>query len=82
MKDKYAKDFLTIYDVEEQAVKNLNLPYEKVSGGFRLTIGSTAQVAGIISENSQLFNDFEVVKGRMDTVFLNVTGKKLEGDKK
>ena len=58
------------------------MPYEKVAGGFRFNITSTAQASKIINTYPEIFNDFEVVKGKMDTVFLNVTGKNLAEDVK
>ena len=82
LKDKYAKDFITIYGVSEQDVKKLALAYEKVVDGFRLAISNTAKATEIILSNPHLFKDFEVAKGKMDTVFLNVTGKSLVEDKK
>lgn len=33
----------------------------------------------MILQKPELFNDFELVKGRMDDVFLNATGNKLPG---
>ena len=33
----------------------------------------------MILQKPEMFNDFELVKGRMDDVFLNVTGNKLPG---
>ena len=33
----------------------------------------------MILQKPELFNDFELVKGRMDDVFLNVTGNELPG---
>ena len=33
----------------------------------------------IITKNKDIFVDYEVVKGKMDDVFLSATGKKLEG---
>lgn len=82
LKDKYAKDVLNVYGVSEQQIERINLPFEKIAGGFRLNIENTAQATKIINTYSELFNDFEVVKGKMDTVFLNVTGKNLLGDNK
>ena len=32
-----------------------------------------------VTENPQLFTDYEIVKGKMDDVFLAVTGRKLTG---
>lgn len=81
LKDKYAKDFVALYGVSEQQVKDLCLPYEKIVGGFKIVVNCTSEVAKIISEHPHLFKDYEVAKGKMDTVFLNVTGKNLEEDK-
>ncbi len=82
LKDKYAKDVLTVYGVSEEQIEKINLPKEKVAGGFRLSIENTAVATKIINTYPELFNDFEVIKGKMDTVFLNVTGKNLvEEDK-
>ena len=46
-------------------------------------MGTQAYVMGTISwrtiRNPQLFNDYEITKGKMDDVFLAVTGKALAG---
>ena len=38
-----------------------------------------AAAAELIKKHPSLFSDFEVTKGKMDDIFLAVTGKKLEG---
>ena len=40
---------------------------------------NTAAATKLITENPQLFTDYEIVKGKMDDVFLAVTGRKLTG---
>ena len=42
-----------------------------------MKIKNTAEATKLILEHSELFSDFEIVKGRMDDVFLAVTGKSL-----
>jgi multidrug/hemolysin transport system ATP-binding protein len=34
----------------------------------------------MILEHPDVFRDYEITKGRMDDVFLAVTGRKLKGD--
>jgi len=79
LKNKYTGDFLSLYGIKDDAVKALNLPYTPIPGGFRVSVPNTEAVTGLILEYPQLFRDYEVVKGRMDDVFLAVTGKNLSG---
>ena len=79
LKNAYAGDFLTLYGVEEAAVAALGLPYLALPGAFRVSVKSTAEVRELLTAHPTLFTDFEVVKGKMDDVFLAVTGKKLTG---
>ncbi len=81
LKNKYTGDFITFYGLEEERVTALNLPYEKVVGGFRVAVENTAAATELIKKYPELFTDYEIVKGKMDDVFLAVTGKKLGGDK-
>ena len=39
----------------------------------------SAEAKAVIAKYGDALTDFEVVKGDMDDVFLNVTGKKLTG---
>ena len=79
LKNKYTGDFITVYGVEESKIKSLNLPYEQVRDAFRISVKDTEQARDLIIANPKLFTDFEISKGKMDDVFLSVTGKKLEG---
>lgn len=79
LKTNYTGDFITLYGVEEAQVKLLRYPYEAIKGGFRVAVPNTAVAADIIVKNREVFRDFEITKGKMDDVFLAVTGKKLTG---
>ena len=79
LKNNYTGDFITIYGVDEEVVKGIGVGYEKIRDGFRLLVPNTAVATEIIMKNKDIFVDYEVTKGKMDDVFLNVTGKKLEG---
>ncbi len=79
LKNEYTGDFVTIYNAEEENVKALGLPYEKIRDAFRVSVKDTAEARDLIIKNPALFTDFEITKGKMDDVFLSVTGKKPEG---
>ena len=79
LKNEYTGDFVTIYNAEEEKVKALGLPYEKIRDAFRVSVKDTAEARDLIMKNPALFTDFEITKGKMDDVFLSVTGKKPEG---
>jgi multidrug/hemolysin transport system ATP-binding protein len=44
-------------------------------------VPNTRKATELIIQNPALFTDYEIVKGKMDDVFLAVTGKKLQGGK-
>jgi len=79
MKNTYTGDFITLYGVSEEAVKTLGRPYEPLRDAFRVAVKNTAEATRLIVENEALFQDYEITKGKMDDVFLAVTGKALEG---
>ena len=79
LKNKYTGDFMTLYGVEEQQVKKLGAPYEKIRDACRVSVPDTAAATELIIRYPELFRDFEITKGKMDDVFLAVTGKKLVG---
>ena len=79
LKNKYTGDFITLYNTDEQTVKALGLPYSEVHNAFRLSVPDTAAASALIIKNPDVFTDFEITKGKMDDVFLNATGKKLDG---
>ena len=79
LKNKYTGDFITIYNIEEETVKALGAKYEPIKDAFRLSVPNTAAATKLIVENPEVFKDFEITKGKMDDVFLTVTGKALTG---
>ena len=79
LKNRYTGDFITLYGADEETVMGLGLPYEKIPGGFRLSVPDTAQATRLILAHPEVFRDYEVTKGRMDDVFLAVTGRQPEG---
>lgn len=83
LKNQYTGDYISIYGITEQSIKKLKLAYEKIPNGFRLSVPDTKAATDLIIKHPDLFIDYEVAKGKMDDVFLAVTGKKLtEGTEK
>ena len=82
LKNTYTGDYITIYDVDEKDIKALDVEYEQIRNGYRLSVPNTKAATELIIRNPQLFNDYEITKGKMDDVFLAVTGKTLVGGEK
>ena len=79
LKNTYAGDFITLYGVEEAAVKAMGCAYTPVRDGWRIEVADTGEATKLILKDPTLFTDYEITKGKMDDVFLVVTGKKLNG---
>lgn len=78
LKNTYTGDFITLYGVDEATVKTLGVEYEQLRDAYRLSVPNTAKATELIIKHPDIFSDYEITKGKMDDVFLNVTGKKLE----
>lgn len=79
LKNTFTGDFITIYGVEESQIKTLGAPYTSIRGTYRISVADTAEATKLILQYPELFQDFEITKGKLDDVFLAVTGKKLSG---
>lgn len=79
LKNQYTGDYITLYGVTEETVRTLGQNYEEMRDAYRLFVPNTAAATELIVKNPQAFLDYEITKGKMDDVFLAVTGKKLEG---
>lgn len=80
LKNKYTGDFIILYNVSENNIKCLGMPYKKVSSGFKIEVKNTLEATKLILAHPDIFNDYEIIKGNMDDVFLNATGLKLGGE--
>lgn len=79
LKNEFTGDFITLYHADENDIKNLGLPYEIIKDACRIAVKNTEEARNLIMKYPSLFTDFEITKGKMDDVFLAVTGKKPEG---
>ncbi len=79
LKNEYSGDYITLYNADETALQTLGKGYEKVADGYRVWVENTAEATSLIVAHPEIFTDYEIVKGKMDDVFLAATGKKLAG---
>lgn len=80
LKNTYTGDFITLYGAAKEQADTLNMPYEELRDAYRIAVPDTAAATKLIVEHPDIFQDYEITKGKMDDVFIAVTGKKLTGD--
>lgn len=75
LKNTYAKDSIKLYAAERSQLALLEIPYTEENGYIKIEAPDTAYAKKLILQHPDLFDDFEIIKGKMDDVFLAVTGK-------
>ena len=68
---------MTDLEKAKEMVKALNVEYEKIRDAYRLFVKNTKEATDLIIKYPDIFIDYEITKGKMDDVFLMVTGKSL-----
>ena len=82
LKNAYASDFIKFYNRREEAEKyfgKLGYKFKTERDYTEVELKSTSETPAFFKEMPELFDDFEILKGNMDNVFLKVTGKDLTG---
>jgi len=82
LKEKYAKDKLRLYSSSpelEEHLDRLQTIYKKKQDYFVIPVLESMSALPILESVRGMIDGFEMVQGSMDDVFLNVTGKTLEG---
>ena len=82
LKNAYASDFIKFYNNRENVGKyfsDLGYTIKSERDFSEIEIKSTKEVYKFFKDKPEIFDDFEVLKGNMDNVFLKVTGKDLIG---
>jgi multidrug/hemolysin transport system ATP-binding protein len=79
LKNTYTGDFITMYGIDEAVVKKFGYEYEPIRDAYRVSVPNTKAATDLIIKYPDVFVDYEITKGKMDDVFLSVTGKKLVG---
>lgn len=82
LKNRYTRDYVKFYsalsDETTNYLKKNKLDFEYVNNSYKIRFAKFEAAKKFIYENEALLENFELIKGDMDDVFLNVTGKKLE----
>lgn len=81
LKNKYANDFLKIYKYDENLLNLFSqnqIKFIKTDKALEIELANIEEAKDIIINYNNYIFDFEVFKGKMDNVFLNITGKDLK----
>ena len=79
LKNTWTGDFITLYGVDEAQAASFGMPYEPIRDAYRVAVPDTSAATSLIVRDPEIFRDYEITKGKMDDVFLAVTGRKLTG---
>ena len=85
LKEAYAKDKLNLMPKSDRqsALKEYltrqGIAYRQKEEILQIGVKNSMVALSLLNEVSSMIEGFEVVQGSMDDVFLNVTGRKLEG---
>lgn len=77
LKNRFTGDYIRLYNMIEDDIKKLGVPYTKLQECFVVEVKNSKEATDLILKHSDKFVDYEIVKGKMDDVFLAVTGKSL-----
>ena len=83
LKNAYSKDYIVSYSPKNNRFENMleadgvDYDYDEEREAYRLFIADTAEAKKTIAKYDKYLNDIEILKGSMDDVFLNVTGKNI-----
>ena len=88
LKNQYSSDKLICYKTRDEGFEralgeeDLSFKYDHERGAYLLAVPNTERAKRLLQKFDQEMNDVEILKGNMDDVFLNVTGKNiaLSGD--
>jgi len=75
LKEKYSKDFIYIYSENtevEEYLNEQNRVYQKSQGYFKTEISDKNDAIMILNDLKDKIINFEVIRGTMDDVFLNI----------
>jgi multidrug/hemolysin transport system ATP-binding protein len=78
LKNQYTGDYITLYDATPDDLAILGIPNQSTAAPVRIPVPNTAAATELILSHPETFRDYEITKGRMDDVFLAVTGKSEE----
>lgn len=81
LKEKYAKNKLVITPKDKRLsdqLKKDHIPFETIADTITIYIDSTLEAVDLSKKYLDYMESYEVLKGSMDDVFLNITGRELK----
>jgi multidrug/hemolysin transport system ATP-binding protein len=72
LKNKYSSDYITIYN--NNNIPDFGYPVEQFKDYIRIKVPNTKAATDLLLKHPDYFTDYEITKGKMDDVFLTVTG--------
>jgi multidrug/hemolysin transport system ATP-binding protein len=84
LKNRYSNDVLVSYmprSEEFDGILDTNDEkyfYDEESGAYKITLNGTSSAKRMLTQYDKYTQDVEILKGKMDDVFLNVTGKDIK----
>lgn len=84
LKNQYSSDSIIVYakkdDKYKQTFKGYKYRYSKDQKAYLVNVPNSESAKAFLTKYSDIIDDFEVKKGNMDDVFLNVVGLNIEED--
>ena len=78
LKSRYAASKLVWYTERSESCEKIIKGYDHSYDADHYNIRFTGSVTDLLCSNRSLITDYEVIKGTMDDVFLNLTGREME----
>ena len=86
LKNAYSGDYVFMYQKSDEKIEELlksenrKYTYNKDGKYYRIVVKDASDAILFIEKHKDLLRDFEVQKGNMDDVFLNITGLKVKNE--
>ena len=83
LKNKYSNDYLYNYSKKNPKLEGIlyengiKFKFDEENETYKIVIEKGASATDFITKYAKYLNDIEVLKGNMDDVFLNVTGRDI-----
>ncbi len=84
LKNRYASDYVMVYSPRRKELDALlkgKSSYVPDAGGYRFFVKDPEEALRFVNSHGDLIKDFEIKKGTMDDVFLDVTGINIKESK-
>ena len=84
LKNKYSYNSILLYAKKSEEIErhfiNYEYSYNDDLNYYQIIVKDNDDVLNFLNNNKDIAKDFEIKKGNMDDVFLNVTSMKMEGN--